>query len=92
VELPNPLQVMSQDRDDVFAFLAQINSDRELRDALNLVESAEEVAQLAQERGHSFSATALVELFSRCNEAPRARIGLMDEKLIRVHLKRDQLR
>lgn len=92
VERPNPLQVMSQDRDDIFAFLAQINSDGELREALNLVESAEGVARLAQERGHSFSAAALVELFNRCNEAPTARLGLMDEKLIRVHLKRDQLR
>ncbi|QPN57633.1 Nif11-like leader peptide family natural product precursor [Synechococcus sp. CBW1107] len=92
MDSPNPLQDMSQDSDDIFAFLARIDSDKELREALNLVESAEQVAELARERGHHFSAAALLELFSRCNEAPRARLGLMDEKLIRVHLKRDQLR
>lgn len=83
---------MSQDTDDVFAFLALIEADRELREALNHVETAEEVAQLAQQRGHGFPSAALLDLLNRCNEAPKARLGLMDEKLIRVHLKREQLR
>jgi hypothetical protein len=30
-------------------------------------------------------------LFERCNEAPIARFGLMDEKLIRVYLRRESL-
>jgi predicted ribosomally synthesized peptide with nif11-like leader len=83
---------MSQDNAEVFAFLARIESDAELREALNLVETAEEVVQLAGQHGHDFSADTLLDLFQRCNEAPQARLGLMDEKLIRVHLKRDQLR
>lgn len=92
VDEPNPLQVMSQDIDDVFDFLARIGSDEELREALNLLETAEDVAQLAKERGHRVSASTLLELFERCQEAPRARPGLMDEKLIRVFLQRDKLR
>ena len=44
MDSPNPLQDMSQDSDDIFAFLARIDSDKELREALNLVESAEQVA------------------------------------------------
>jgi predicted ribosomally synthesized peptide with nif11-like leader len=83
---------MSQDIDDVFDFLARIGSDEELREALNLLETAEDVARLAKERGHRVSAATLLELFERCQEAPRARLGLMDEKLIRVFLQRDKLR
>ena len=42
--------------------------------------------------GHPFEASTLLGLFERCNEAPVARSGLMDEKLIRVYLQRDALR
>ncbi len=83
---------MSQDFDDVFAFLGRIDADPVLRQALNLVETAEEVESLARQYGHGFSAASLLALFERCNEAPRARRGLMDEKLIRVFLQREHLR
>lgn len=76
---------------DVFDFLARIQADPELRERLNLVETSEQVAELARGYGHGFSAAELVELLERCNEAPKARLGLMDEKLIRVWLRRSHL-
>ena len=33
----------------------------------------------------------LISVFERCNETPYAREGLMDEKLIRVYLRRESL-
>jgi predicted ribosomally synthesized peptide with nif11-like leader len=75
----------------VFDFLAQIQTDPELRGALNEVCTADEVCALAAERGYCFQAATLLELFERCNEAPVARSGLMDEKLIRVYLRRESL-
>jgi hypothetical protein len=33
----------------------------------------------------------LIAVFEQCNEVPYAREGLMDEKLIRVHLRRASL-
>ncbi|MGB5240237.1 MAG: Nif11-like leader peptide family natural product precursor [Prochlorococcaceae cyanobacterium] len=83
---------MSQDIEDVFAFLARIDVEPGLREALNLIETAEQVEELAAGHGHRVSAATLLELFERCQEAPRARPGLMDEKLIRVFLQRDKLR
>jgi hypothetical protein len=75
----------------VFAFLGQIQADPELRQQLNEVCTADEVASIAAARGHSFAPATLLQLFERCNEAPMARSGLMDEKLIRVYLQRDAL-
>jgi hypothetical protein len=75
----------------LFAFLGQIQADPELRGQLNEVCTADEVAAIAAARGHGFAAATLLQLFERCNEAPLARSGLMDEKLIRVYLQRDAL-
>ena len=75
----------------MFDFLAQIQSDHTLRDALNEVCTADEVCAIAADRGYSFEPATLLELFERCNEAPMARSGLMDEKLIRVYLRRESL-
>ena len=75
----------------MFEFLAQIQSDAALREALNEVCTADEVSAIAAGRGYSVPPATLLELFERCNEAPIARSGLMDEKLIRVYLRRDAL-
>lgn len=82
---------MAEAYSDVFDFLARIQVDPELRGNLNLVETAEQVTELARGYGHVFPAEELVELLERCNEAPQARLGLMDEKLIRVWLRRPRL-
>ena len=82
---------MTNPRKDVFEFLGQIQSDAPLRAALNEVCTADEVCGIAAERGFGFSPATLLELFERCNEAPLARSGLMDEKLIRVYLQRESL-
>jgi Nif11 domain len=75
----------------VFDFLAQIQTDPELRAGLNEVCTADEVCAIAAARGYCFEPATLLELFERCNEAPIARSGLMDEKLIRVYLRRESL-
>ena len=75
----------------MFDFLAQIQTDSELRAALNEVCTADEVSTIAAARGYCFQPATLLELFERCNEAPVARSGLMDEKLIRVYLRRESL-
>ena len=75
----------------LFDFLAQIQSDPQLRAQLNEVCTADEVSAIAAERGYQFDPATLLELFERCNEAPVARSGLMDEKLIRVYLRRESL-
>lgn len=82
---------MADDLQAVFAFLGQIQHDTALRQALNEVCTADEVSAVAAERGVHFSAATLLSLFERCNEAPLARSGLMDEKLIRVYLRRESL-
>lgn len=82
---------MANDHQAVFGFLGLIQADPQLRAALNEVCTADEVAAIAAERGHAFAPSTLLELFERCNEAPMARSGLMDEKLIRVYLQRDAL-
>jgi hypothetical protein len=48
-----------------------------------------EVSELAGRLGQAFRPELLVAVLESCNEAPYAREGLMDEKLIRVHLRRD---
>jgi len=75
----------------LFDFLAQIQTDPELRAQLNEVCTADEVSAIAADRGYSVEPGTLLELFERCNEAPVARSGLMDEKLIRVYLRRESL-
>ena len=75
----------------MFDFLAQIQTDSDLRAALNEVCTADEVSAIAADRGYGFQPATLLELFERCNEAPVARSGLMDEKLIRVYLRRESL-
>lgn len=77
--------------DALFSFLGRIQQDQALRDLLNDVISAPDVVAIAATRGFVFQASTLLGLFERCNEAPLARQGLMDEKLIRVHLQRERL-
>lgn len=75
----------------LFAFLGCIQQDHSLRDLLNEVITAPDVVAIAADRGVVFQASTLLGLFERCNEAPLARQGLMDEKLIRVYLQRERL-
>ncbi|MCP9816743.1 Nif11-like leader peptide family natural product precursor [Vulcanococcus limneticus] len=82
---------MAHQLEAVFAFLGLIQGDADLRARLNEVCTADEVEAIAAERGYSVPAATLLELFERCNEAPIARSGLMDEKLIRVWLRRQSL-
>ena len=82
---------MAEHLQAVFDFLARIQTDPDLRAQLNEVCTADEVSAIAADRGFSFPAATLLNLFERCNEAPIARFGLMDEKLIRVYLRRESL-
>ena len=75
----------------LFTFLGRIQQDAALRDLLNEVITAPDVVAIAADQGFSFQASSLLSLFERCNEAPLARQGLMDEKLIRVYLQRQRL-
>lgn len=75
----------------LFSFLGRIQQEPELREQLNWMQTAVEVSELATAMGHPFQPETLIELFQRCGEAPLARVGLMDEKLIRVYLRRDSL-
>lgn len=77
--------------DSVFSFLGRIQQDQSLRDLLNDVITAPDVVAIAADRGLIFQTSTLLGLFERCNEAPVARQGLMDEKLIRVYLQRERL-
>jgi hypothetical protein len=77
--------------ESLFTFLGQIQQDGALRDLLNEVITAPDVVAIAADQGFSFKASTLLGLFERCNEAPVARQGLMDEKLIRVYLQRQRL-
>ena len=77
--------------DPLFAFLARIQQEPELREQLNLVQTAEEVSGIARMAGHSFRPETLISVFQLCNEQPFAREGLMDEKLIRVYLRRESI-
>ena len=81
----------SHELESLFTFLGQIQQDGALRDLLNDVISAPDVVAIAADQGFSFQASTLLGLFERCNEAPLARQGLMDEKLIRVYLQRQRL-
>ena len=77
--------------DQLFAFLARIQQEPPLREQLNLVQTAMEVCDIAKAGGQSFRAETLIKVFELCNEQPYAREGLMDEKLIRVYLRRESL-
>ncbi len=81
----------TSERDALFTFLGRIQQDQALRDQLNEVITAPDVVAIATAHGFSFQTSSLLELFERCNEAPLARQGLMDEKLIRVYLQRERL-
>jgi hypothetical protein len=81
----------SDELESLFTFLGQIQQDAALRDLLNDVISAPDVVAIAADQGFSFQSSTLLGLFERCNEAPLARQGLMDEKLIRVYLQRQRL-
>jgi hypothetical protein len=81
----------ASEREALFAFLGRIQQDQVLRDLLNEVVTAPDVVAIAAAQGFQFQAPTLLDLFERCNEAPLARQGLMDEKLIRVYLQRDRL-
>jgi hypothetical protein len=84
---PDPVEL-----DRLFEFLGRIQQDAELREQLNWMQTAAEVSELAAASGYSFQPETLIELFHRCEEVPHARVGLMDEKLIRVYLRRESLR
>jgi hypothetical protein len=75
----------------LFTFLGRIQQDAALRGLLNEVITAPDVVAIAADQGFSFQASSLLSLFERYNEAPLARQGLMDEKLIRVYLQRQRL-
>jgi len=77
--------------DQLFAFLARIQKEPPLREQLNQVQTAPEVSEIARLGGHSFRSETLIAVFERCNEQPYAREGLMDEKLVRVYLRRDSI-
>ena len=77
--------------DQLLAFLARIQQELPLREQLNLVQTAMEVSDIAKAGGQSFRAETLIKVFELCNEQPYAREGLMDEKLIRVYLRRESL-
>ena len=77
--------------DQLFTFLARIQKEPTLREQLNQVQTALEVSEIARLAGHSFLPETLIAVFERCNEQPYAREGLMDEKLIRVYLRRESI-
>lgn len=77
--------------DQLFAFLGRIQHEPALREQLNLVMTAMEVSDIARAAGQTFRAETLISVFQLCNEQPYAREGLMDEKLIRVFLRRESL-
>jgi len=75
----------------LFAFLGRIQAEPELREQINWMQAAMEVSELAAAEGQPFRAETLIALLQRAQEAPSSRVGLMDEKLIRVYLRRESL-
>ncbi len=84
-------QLDRHELEQLWAFLARIQQEPPLREQLNLVQTAMEVSDIARAGGQSFRAETLIKVFELCNEQPYAREGLMDEKLIRVYLRRESL-
>jgi len=80
-----------QEREQLFAFLGRIQAEPQLREQLNWMQTALEVSELATAEGQPFRPETLIALLQRAQEAPSARVGLMDEKLIRVYLRRESL-
>ena len=80
-----------QELEQLFAFLGRIQTEPELRERINWMQTALEVSELAAAEGQPFRPETLIALLQRAQEAPSARIGLMDEKLIRVYLRRESL-
>ena len=80
-----------QELEQLFAFLARIQAEPQLREQLNWMQTALEVSELATAEGQPFRPETLIALLQRAQEAPSARVGLMDEKLIRVYLRRESL-
>jgi len=75
----------------LFAFLGRIQAEPELREQINCMQTALEVSELAAAEGQPFRPETLIALLQRAQEAPSSRVGLMDEKLIRVYLRRESL-
>jgi hypothetical protein len=75
----------------LFAFLGRIQAEPELREQINWMQTALEVSELAAAEGQPFRPETLIALLQRAQEAPSSRVGLMDEKLIRIYLRRDSL-
>jgi hypothetical protein len=88
---PSPPPTDRDELERLFTFLGRIQAEPELREQINWMQTAAEVSELATASGHAFRPETLVALLQRCNETPYARTGLMDEKLIRVFLRRDAL-
>jgi hypothetical protein len=80
-----------QELEQLFAFLGRIQAEPALREQINWMQTALEVSELAVAEGQPFRPETLIALLQRAQEAPSARIGLMDEKLIRVYLRRESL-
>jgi hypothetical protein len=91
---PNATSLPDEDseQEHLFAFLGRIQAEAELREQINWMQTAQEVSELATTQGQPFCAATLIALLQSCNEATSARLGLMDEKLIRLYLRRDSLR
>jgi hypothetical protein len=88
---PTPSAADRQELEQLFAFLGRIQVEPELRERINWMQTALEVSELATAEGQPFRPETLIALLQRAQEAPSARIGLMDEKLIRVYLRRESL-
>jgi hypothetical protein len=93
-ETGSPASPPPSDREELerlFTFLGRIQAEPELREQINWMQTVAEVSDLATASGQAFRPETLVGLLERCNETPYARTGLMDEKLIRVFLRRASL-
>lgn len=77
--------------DALFTVLSRIQQDQTQRDHFNEVITATDVVTIAADLGFHVQAPTLLGLLERCNEAPLARQGLMNETLIRLHLQRERL-
>jgi hypothetical protein len=80
-----------QELEQLFAFLGRIQAEPALREQINWMQTALEVSELATAEGQPFRPETLIALLQRAQETPNARVGLMDEKLIRVYLRRESL-
>lgn len=90
-ETDTPSPPDHEELERLFSFLGRIQTEPELREQINWMQTVSEVSELAATSGQAFRPETLVALLQRCNETPYARTGLMDEKLIRVFLRRAAL-